>query len=300
LIATGQVTHDVAPEAPPLDTAAQDTASPLSRALVTFVVPVRHQDNARDWGALKSRLRQTLASIANQTNPDWHCVIVCNTGADLPPLPDRTAVVRVSYPPNDLHDLGQGPRDAALDAFRLDKGRRVLAGMLAAPDCRYFMVVDDDDLLSNRIVAHVARNNGQSGWFVDTGFLWNDNGRTFFRVNQFDRICGTSLIVRRDLYALPAQAQEAEDGWIMSMLGSHVRIRDILAARDAPLAPLPFAGAAYRVASAGSHSRQPGILRLKFLDPGLLRRARRLLGNLLRLRWIGPRLRAEFFGRPPA
>ena len=32
-------------------------------SLVTFIIPVRHQDNARDWGLLKANLTQTVASI---------------------------------------------------------------------------------------------------------------------------------------------------------------------------------------------------------------------------------------------
>ena len=39
--------------------------------LVTFIIPVRHQDNARDWSLLKANLDQTIASVSNQTNDDW-------------------------------------------------------------------------------------------------------------------------------------------------------------------------------------------------------------------------------------
>src|SRR5690606_35331807 len=49
--------------------------------LVTFVIPVRHPDNARDWALLRSSLSQTIASISNQTHDDWRAVIVANTGA---------------------------------------------------------------------------------------------------------------------------------------------------------------------------------------------------------------------------
>ena len=71
-------------------------------SLVTFIIPVRHQDNARDWSLLKANLVQTIASISNQTNDDWRGIIVANEGADLPDLPERFGVVRVIFPPNDL------------------------------------------------------------------------------------------------------------------------------------------------------------------------------------------------------
>ncbi len=265
--------------------------------LVTFIIPVRHPQNARDWGALTARLEQTLASVAGQSHPDWACVVVANTGASLPPLPDGISVARVDLPPNDIYDLAQHPREVVYDAVRLDKGRRVLAGMQAAPDSRFFMVVDDDDLLSNAIVAHVARHPEAHGWFVEQGYLWDDDGRWFLRIRQFDELCGTSLIIRRDLYDLPASAETAGIDWIKTMLGSHIRIKPILATRGTPLAPLPFPGAAYRVGSSGSHSQAPGIWRMKFRNRAALRNPRHLIGNLLRLRWVGRGLRREFFGR---
>ncbi|MGO7360364.1 galactosyl transferase, partial [Rhizobium ruizarguesonis] len=44
--------------------------------LVTFIIPVRHQENARDWSRLKANLTQTVASISKQTNGDWRGIIV--------------------------------------------------------------------------------------------------------------------------------------------------------------------------------------------------------------------------------
>lgn len=268
--------------------------------LLTFIVPIRHPQNARDWGALCARLQQTLASIANQSHPGWSCVVVANEGAALPPLPPGVSTRRVSFPPNDMHELDKGPREAVYEAFRLDKGRRVLAGMMAAPDSRFFMVVDDDDLVSNAIAAHVARHPEANGWHVDQGFLWNDGGSWFLRIRRFDGLCGSSLIIRRDLYGLPEREDDAPVDWIRSMLGSHIKIKPILAERGTPLAPLPFAGAVYRVGSADSHSQAPGILRMRFFNRGVLRDPRRLPANLLRLRPISPALRREFFGDAPA
>src|SRR3990170_8446327 len=90
--------------------------------LVTFIIPVRHQDNARDWSALKANLAQTVASIANQTHGDWRGIIVANEGADLPDLPERVGVERVNFPPNDMHELGKASVEDFRDAFRADKG----------------------------------------------------------------------------------------------------------------------------------------------------------------------------------
>jgi hypothetical protein len=267
-------------------------------SLLTFIIPVRHQDNARDWSLLKANLVQTVGSISNQTNDDWRGIIVANEGADLPDLPERFSVERVTFPPNNLHEIDKADLEAVYDAFRADKGRRVLKGMLAARDSRFFMIVDDDDFVSARIVQHVSENPDANGWTIDRGYIWDDGGKLLLGYNEFNHICGTSLIVRADNYGLPEQFEDASLDWIKSMLGSHVRIADILAGRGTPLLPLPFHGAVYRVAHGGSHSKAPSLLVKYFLSWEAFKRPRRLLRNLGKLRLVGDTAKREFFGKP--
>lgn len=269
-------------------------------SLVTFIIPVRHQDNARDWSLLKSNLAQTIASIANQTNDDWRGIIVANEGADLPDLPERFGVVRVTFPPNDMHELGKsGDVEVFYDAFRADKGRRVLKGMLSARGSRFFMIVDDDDFVSARIVQYVSENPDANGWTIDRGHVWDDGGKLLLGYDEFNHLCGTSLIIRSDIYGLPERFEDASLDWIKSMLGSHIHIADILADHGAPLATLPFRGAVYRVAHAGSHSKAPSLLVKYFLSWEALRRPRRMLRCLGKLRLVGETEKREFFGKPP-
>ena len=268
--------------------------------LVTFIIPVRHQDNAPDWRLLKARLVQTIASISNQTNEDWRATIVANEGADLPDLPERFGVERVTFPPNNMHELRGADKEDFYDAFRIDKGRRVLKGMLSARDSRFFMIVDDDDFVSARIVQYVSENPDANGWAIDRGYIWDDGGRLLLGHDDFNHVCGTSLIVRSDLYGLPERFEDASPDWIKSMLGSHHRITDILAERGTPLAKLPFRGAVYRVAHGGSHSRTPSLLVKYFFNRRALKRPAETLGKLRKLRLVGATARREFFGSPPS
>ena len=106
------------------------------------------------------------------------------------------------------------------------------------------------------------------------------------------------MIIRSDLYGLPERFEDASLDWIKSMLGSHVRIADILTGRSAPLTPLPFRGAVYRVAHRGSHSKAPSLLVTYFLSWQALKRPRRMLRSLGKLRLVGETAKHEFFGRP--
>ncbi|MBB5575759.1 galactosyl transferase [Rhizobium paranaense] len=264
--------------------------------LLTFVIPVRHQANSSDWPLLKRRLAQTIVSISAQSNGDWRAVIVANEGADLPDLPQNFTDQRVRFPPNPLHDLHSAEREQVYEAVRLDKGRRILAGMLSQRDTRFFMIVDDDDFVSANIVDFVARNTNANGWKIDQGYLWSEGGRLLPHHNDFANYCGTSLIIRSDLYRLPACFEDAKADYIKSVLGSHVRIGKLPADAGSPLGSLPFRGAIYRVGHSGAHSKSSNLLRTYFLNRSLLSQPRQFVRNLRCARLLSPTLQNEFFG----
>lgn len=293
----GRLIVSLNPAGPKMSAAACNLGPPPS-PLLTFIIPVRHQKNARDWNESKNRLAQTIHSISRQTDPNWQAIIVANTGAELPELPAGISVERVTFAPNLIHERQRGKTvEQFLDAFRLDKGKRVLAGMLASRTSKYFMIVDDDDFISNRVVAHVASQPMAHGWKIESGYIWDSGGRLLLQTNEFNRLCGTSLIIRSDLYGLPEDADGASTQWIMDMLGSHRRIAQLLAEAGTPLAILPFRGAVYRVASKGSHSGTPSF-RVKYrLNRSGVRHPLNLLRNLARLRITGKWSR-KTFGMP--
>ncbi len=71
---------------------------------------------------------------------------------------------------------------------RLDKGRRVLAGILEADKSGYLMVVDDDDFVSCRLTRFVADHLGNNGWYVQNGYIWGDGGRLIYEYADFSEI----------------------------------------------------------------------------------------------------------------
>lgn len=266
---------------------------------LTFLIPVRHPDNSPDWSRLKANLAQTVASIAAQTNGDWRGIVIANAGADLPPLPERFSVEWVHFPPNSRHEKSGGSTQDFLDAFRIDKGRRVLMGMLRARDSRFFMISDDDDFVSARIVQFVADHPQANGWTIDCGYVWDDGGKILYRHHRLNHVCGTTLIIRSDLYGLPATFEAATPEYIKTMLGSHRNIASILAERGTPLASLPFPGAIYRVGHSGSHSQTPPILKKYVFNREVMLRPHLFVRNLLRLRSVDTAARQEFFGTVP-
>jgi hypothetical protein len=265
-------------------------------AIVSFIIPVRHQQNAKDWGALSARLTQTLRSVAAQESPNWRGVVVVNHGAELPAMPDKFEVVRVDFPPNPMHERGGGDQETFYDAFRVDKGRRVLAGMLARRETHFFMIVDDDDFVSRKIVGFASGHIGKEGWKINKGYEWTEGSSMVHQNDNFNEFCGTSLIINSTLYELPRTFTDATEDYVKNMLGSHIRIADVLECKGTPLAPLPFRGAIYRLGHLGAHSGSSGVVKHYLLNREAWRRPRRWMRELSRFRPLSRAIRDEFFG----
>lgn len=263
-------------------------------AIITFVIPVRHPENSSDWAKLKSNLAQTVHSINQQTHPYWRAVIVANRGADLPELPEKVEVVYVDFPPNALYKKA-GISDALFyDATRLDKGRRVLMGMMAIRDTRFYMVVDDDDLINRRLVGFLAQQKHVNGWKVKEGYVWSDAGRMLLVNRNFHHLCGTSLIISSDLFNLPKSIEDVSADNIKKIYGSHITVVDYLSEKGVSLNPLPFRAAIYRVGYSGSHSQAPTLSK-RLLNRKMLLRPIRLISHLFNLRLLTLSIKNEFF-----
>ncbi|MEQ1789305.1 MAG: hypothetical protein ABL857_02560 [Rickettsiales bacterium] len=266
--------------------------------ILTFIIPVRHQENSKNWQELKQNLTDTIRSISAQKNKNWRAVIVANHGAELPELPEQFEVKRVGFEPNRLHEQGNADKEAFYESFRIDKGRRVLAGMLHARETQYFMIVDDDDFVSNKLTGFVAENASANGWYIQNGYIWAHGSKILYLYSNFASFCGTSLIIRSDLYQLPASFEEATEEYIKKMLGSHVFIKGHLESQKTPLAPLSFTGAVYRVGHSGAHSQsKSSTIFCFFKNREVIKKPLEFTKRIFRLRLLTDSIKKEFFGK---
>lgn len=265
---------------------------------VAFIIPVRHPSNAKNWQGLLTRLQQTVKSITAQSNPSWCAVIVANVEAELPSLPDGFHVERVCFSPNPNYDINQGNREIVYDSFRADKGKRVLAGMKAVRYARFFMVVDDDDFVSSDITAFAVANCDAAGWYFDQGYVWMEGSRFLFLSSEFNKLCGTSHLVRSDLYKVPEVLDDDSMEYVKAMMGSHIKMESILKEQGIQLLPLPFVGAIYRVGHMESHSQwltqSRNIFRSYLINRYTLSRPKLLLRNVMRFRLLDYAKKIQF------
>lgn len=268
--------------------------------MLTFVTPVRHHATATNWRAVRARMAVTLRSLRAQDDGRWNAVVVANAGADLPHDLTRCDVVRVDFPPNTLDR--NGPPEALWHAIRADKGRRVLAGLLHARATGmlrgHVMVVDYDDVVSRRLAGFVAAHPKAHGWYVNAGYTFSGTRLLVSYPREFFELCGTSHIVRADLLNLPAGPADASEAYISRTLGSHKFIKRDLDEQGTPLAPLPFAGAIYRMGHGDAASGSSSMVRYS-LRKESVGRPLALARQLAKFRYMGPRLAREFFGGAP-
>jgi hypothetical protein len=261
--------------------------------LLTFVIPVRHQATVEDWPGVKQRMEVTLRSLCAQRHPGWNAVVVANEGADLPEIPDRVDVAWVDFPRNTLPNRA-GPIEEFYQAVRLDKGRRLLAGLALARPKGHVMFVDYDDIVSCRLAELVSRHPSSNGWFFQSGFLWSGGLDLLLCEPYFFKYCGTSHIVRSDLLPIPDVIEDANEQLVCRWLGSHIFIKDDFDKIGTSLNPLPFAGTIYRVghcdATSGSSNLAAHLTLLgqRTSEEEVARKLRSLDDSLTQ----------EFFGQP--
>lgn len=231
----------------------------MKNNLITFIIPVRHFLNAKDWGQIEKNLSSTALSLENQTSDNWRCVIVANKGSSIPNFSDKFSIVWVDFEPNPFFDKDSHSIEKVHDFVRLDKGKRVLAGMKSQLESKYYMIVDDDDFVNKDLVSFVEANPGQNGWFINKGYVWKENSNFVYKCFFFDQLCGTSLIVKNELYEPASLDFDKDQNDIKQRLGSHVMLKQLLAESGQNLLPLPFFGATYRIGNINAHSRSTNI-----------------------------------------
>jgi len=278
--------------------------------MLTFVIPVRHPSSITEPDIAKRLMAETLASIAAQTHPGWECVIAAERNADLPSLPAGIQVVETDIPVPKLPDIRVDKR-ANRQVVRTDKGARIMTALVAARPRGHVMVVDYDDLISRRLAAFCAERTEANGWYVESGWLYSGGAFVSAYPEKFSRLCGTSIIVHSRLLQIPERCQDIDLDYAARTLGDHVYIRADLEEMGAPLEPLPFPGAVYRIGHRNSASfsvsmlswllNRSNIRSRKELARQLryfrnFRTPREILEGLTRIRPVTGSLRREFFG----
>jgi hypothetical protein len=276
------------------------------RPKIVFLIPIASSREARNWSLACSLLKQTLGSIFHSTNANFRVVVAGNEPPDFP-LPDSDPRFKfLSLDPSP--SKGEDYWGAAVR----DKMTKISAGWEYAKQVwnpEYVMKVDWDDLISSRLVEWLASTRSEAGFRITDGWIWRPHHRRLLQhTEQFDRTCGTCLILRSDVadregpflhsgdgirYDEKFQEQELRDSYglipgaqvsKLLLTDTHIRSEAQFAYLGHKLAPVPFSAAVYRIGhgnnASGSYNHTHTL--------------RMWLGRIRRTRFITASLQKEF------
>lgn len=212
-----------------------------------FVIPLRGKAASKDWDRVCRLLRATVRSALNQSDPDFGVLIACHDAPDLGDIADpRIVILQDDFPlPTNLreqsHDKQSKKRMAAAEVRRRGGG--------------YFMLLDADDFVSRRIVAHVRATRERDGYYIPHGYEYFAEDGVIRPLGNFHRLCGSCYILRFDKVGLP-EHRDSADPTPFDRFTNHRLVLETAAELGMSLAPLPFPGAVYLKENGENHSAQ--------------------------------------------
>ncbi len=188
-----------------------------------------------------------VQSAYRQTEKDIRILLVCHESPELKERYDsRLEIINVDFP--------VPPQDAKLTMT--DKWRKLAAGMVRAgklkPD--FVMIMDADDLVSNRIGAWAKEHPNSNGGVIRRGYVYCPGSRWIERKDDYN--CGTNAIVSARLIQFPSDTSEESFQACSVLRWGHMTIESELAKAGTPLEVLPFRAGIYTIAHGDNHAVQ--------------------------------------------
>lgn len=216
--------------------------------MIYFGIPLRSKKVSNDWDKVTEFFNRTLWSVYNQTDPDFRIIVACH---EIPSLrhtyDERVEFIQVDAPiPTTLPDM------------MLDKGFKVhTIGMrIRELGGGFTMMVDADDIQSNRIAEYVHCHQDKNGFVSHNGYYYHVGDDFIKKGHKFPN--GSSTIVKYSIEDLPDKHYEKmvpnENSNPYIIRKNHGEIPKVCARLGRPLSPLPFIASIYVRGTGDNHS----------------------------------------------
>ena len=216
--------------------------------MIYFGIPLRSEATSNDWERVTEYFNRTLWSVYNQTDPDFKIIVACH---DIPTLhhnfDERVEFIQVDAPI---------PRTKS--EMMLDKGHKVhtIGIRIRELGGGFTMIVDADDIQSNRIAEYVNRHNNANGFLSHNGYYYCVGNNFVKKGHKFPN--GSSTIVKYCVDDLPEKYYDkmvASENTNMHIIRKkHGDIPKICAELGRPLERLPFIASIYVRETGDNHS----------------------------------------------
>ena len=176
---------------------------------LTFIIPVISKEIVSNWQLVMENLRRTMASVKNQTSDNWQVIMVSQTKPDISFNDERIMFFQADFPPAQKY-----PKDMKLSTVKkcvirrandLDRVKkiRVAASKLHENKTNFVMLLEADDVVSNKLCEFIESNPESNGWYFENGYIWHARFEYMLRADQFWRQSGSSWVVKVFYETLP-------------------------------------------------------------------------------------------------
>lgn len=210
--------------------------------MFTFLIPLVGRTPRVSWERVSELLGGTLRSVLAQTDPEFRVLVAGHDRPDVRELDDsRVTFLRVDF-----------PLPSAVGTERADHHGKIrfLIGESLRRGADAIAIMDADDRVSRRLVAHFRASPHPTGHLFTQGYAWDYATGCFATVDDafrrpFHQRCGSCSILALD----EPRKRFGDDiagleTWLSGFV-HHVEIAGYASEQGRPLAKLPFPGAVY-------------------------------------------------------
>ncbi len=208
-----------------------------------FIIPLRNPALSSNWDCCVKLALETLTSASAQEglprNSRLKIVMVCKDFPDsIEQSFENVEILRENFP---------DPRPSWTEQHE-DKYLKIKRGLVYSRQYApaYFMKLDADDLISNRLVSYVLKRDNRRGYLLNRGYKWVGSSRYLNLNKRFHRTCGSSNILYATPNDLPFSMQDKASHYDLMNLGHNI-VEEVFLNRKAPLEEIPFPAAIYRI-----------------------------------------------------
>lgn len=171
--------------------------------MIVFLIPVRHHNSVPDYEKTWSLLNQSLMSLTQQTNVQWHAVVCANKVLSVNKEIAYGQVTFLEYESDYVGRTLQGWNQREFNQHLIDKAQKRRFGLQFVrsepsihPD--WYFMMDADDLVSKHLVANIYQTSQREHRILNVtqGLIVDANRQRFATTEDFNRMCGTSVAVR--------------------------------------------------------------------------------------------------------
>jgi len=157
--------------------------------MLLTITPFIADGVANDWPKAVACLERTLGSILGNPEKDLRAMVICQ---DRPPLKikdNRYLFLKTRQSKPNKQDVIAKYQDIGIKTVEAFEAARELS-----PE--YVMIVDADDLISNRLVSYVYQRPNFDAFCLKTGYEWREGSSHFTLRPVFNQVCGPAFVWR--------------------------------------------------------------------------------------------------------